>query len=129
MSGEEQDRSKTRILLEEKCGFSFKEEDLSPDLRKEIGLLSNRLKEIDQLNFDLDRLKRASDERALASFFSFFIGICFLFFGLYQMLFLGWLSLVSSQFSSFIYTNLIELIVGGFFLFWDISFIFLINLE
>jgi hypothetical protein len=85
MEEDDEYRRRTLGLLAEKCGSSFKEEDLSPSTCKEIGFLSYRLIEMDNFSLDSGIKNKIGRNKRISSYVCYLISPVFLVFGaLYQ---------------------------------------------
>ncbi len=103
MEEDDEYRSRTLELLKDECGSSFKEEDLSPPIRKEIGFLSYRLIEMDNFSLDSETKNKIGRNKRLSSYILYIISAAFLIFGVFY------------QFGS-ILSNRALIIVGAFFI-------------
>ncbi|MGD0330333.1 MAG: hypothetical protein ABSB40_07810 [Nitrososphaeria archaeon] len=103
MDEDDEYRRRTLELLRDKCGSSFKEEDLSPSIRNEIVLLSYRLFEMDNFSLDPKTENKIGGNKRLLSYVCYLAGVAFLIYG------------VLYQFGSII-PNLALIIVGAFFI-------------
>ncbi|MGD0330198.1 MAG: zinc-ribbon domain-containing protein [Nitrososphaeria archaeon] len=74
-------RRRTLELLRDKCGFSFKEEDLSPSIRNEIVLLSYRLFEMDNFSLDPETKNKIGVNKRLSSYILYLVSAAFLIYG------------------------------------------------
>jgi hypothetical protein len=103
MEEDDEYRRRTLELLKDECGSSFKEEDLSPSIRKEIGFLTYRLIEIDNFSLDSKTKNRIGRNKRLSSYILYIVSAAFLIYGVFY------------QFGS-ILTNRALIIVGAFFI-------------
>ena len=81
MEEDDEYRRRTMELLKDKCGFSFKEEDLSPSIRKEIGFLSHRLVEMDNFSLDSETKNKIVGDKRILSYFFYLISAVFFLYG------------------------------------------------
>jgi len=80
MSFEGQTRDYTLKQLYEKCRFTFQESELSPNIRKKIGLYSESLQDIWRYKNEVSRLKRFMENKRNTVLMLGLIGIFTLFF-------------------------------------------------
>jgi len=98
--------------ISDKIGFPFKEEELSPKLRKLIGALAQR-----QFHLYNLYMKKGSQEQSISTLRSYTISLLFLGF---LFLLLGLLMLVNRVFEAFGVTVFFSssFLLGGFFIYW-----------
>jgi len=75
-------------MLSQRLGFSFKEEDLSPKLRREIGFIAKKLRQYDQTIILRDKSKSAATNLIAAIVLLTILGVIFLFVYLIGTIFL-----------------------------------------
>lgn len=72
-------RSRVINMISQRLGFSFREEDLPPKLRKEIGFVAQRLDMYDQTVFTIKKTKSTASNRIGVIVFLIIVGVIFCF--------------------------------------------------